>query len=139
MTSSPSSSSSFLAYPKSPFERELQRLLNESAKNKMLASNGASSNHKTNNLDSTKRNVMLSNGNNNNNNGSNGLYEKTKTNAAGSLPGSSSASSSNNNNNNIRMRDLEENSCMDTNSLKHPVGLEAIKELARNKNIENLS
>jgi adenylate cyclase 1 len=128
----------FLAYPKSPFERELQRLLNESAKNKMmLSTHGAPSNHKTNNLDSTKRNVSSSsNGNNNNGAGGNGLYEKTKTSVVGSLPSSSTAS---NNNNNIRMRDIDDNSCIDTNSLKHPVGLEAIKELARNKNIESLS
>ncbi|KAL7031447.1 hypothetical protein ACKWTF_007015 [Chironomus riparius] len=124
-------------YPKSPFERELQRLLNESAKNKIMPAHGNV--NKTNNLDSTKRNVSSSNGNNNNNN-SNGIYgRKTSGNAVGSLPSSSSGNNNNNNNNNIRLRDVDDNSCIDTNSLKHPVGLEAIKEMTRNKNIENLS
>jgi adenylate cyclase 1 len=111
--------------------------LNESAKNKMMPTHGNV--NKTNNLDSTKRNVSSSNGNNNNNN-SNGIYgRKTSGSAVGSLPSSSSGNNNNNNNNNIRLRDGDDNSCIDTNSLKHPVGLEAIKEMTRNKNIENLS
>lgn len=117
----------FLAFPKSPFERELQRLLNESAKNKMMPA----ANNKTNNLDSTKKNHSS---NNNNNNG-NGLYAKPKVTNAGSLP-SSSSGNGNNNNNNIKSKDSDD-SCVDTNSLKHPVGLEAIKEMTRNKNAEN--
>jgi adenylate cyclase 1 len=109
----------FPAFPKSPFERELQRLLNESTKNKLQQ--GAV---KTNNLDSTKKN-----GNNNSI-----IYSKTKTTNAGSLP--SSSSGNNNNNNNIKVKDTSDDSCVDTNSLKHPVGLEAIKEMTRNKNPE---
>lgn len=94
---------------------------------------------KTNNLDSTKRNVSSSSNGNNNNN-SNGIYGiGRKTNGVGSLPSSSTGNNNNNNNNNIRLRDNDDNSCIDTNSLKHPVGLEAIKEMTRNKNIENLS
>lgn len=77
---------------------------------------------KTNNLDSTKKN-----GNNNGN--GNSLYMKS-----GLLPGSSLANG--NNNNNIKAKDSDD-SCVDTNSLKHPVGLEAIKEMTRNKNVEN--
>lgn len=53
-----------IAFPKSPFERELQRLLIESAKNKIVPSPGGAGN-KTNNLDSVKKNR---NGSNNNNN-----------------------------------------------------------------------
>ena len=87
--------------------------------------------NKTNNLDSTKKN----NPNNNNNNG-NGLYAKSKVTSAGSLP---SSSSGNNNNNNIKVKDTSDDSCVDTNSLKHPVGLEAIKEMTRNKNPDNLT
>lgn len=83
--------------------------------------------NKTNNLDSTKKN-----GNNNN---GNGLYGKSKVTNAGSLPGSSSGNG-NNNNNNIKAKDSDD-SCVDTNSLKHPVGLEAIKEMTRNKHADN--
>lgn len=83
--------------------------------------------NKTNNLDSTKKN-----GNSINNN--NGLYSKSKVTNAGSLPSSSSGNG--NNNNNIKSRESDD-SCVDTNSLKHPVGLEAIKEMTRNKNPEN--
>lgn len=79
---------------------------------------------KTNNLDSTKKNI---------NNNNNGLYSKSKLTNAGSLP---SSSSGNGNNNNIKAKDSDD-SCVDTNSLKHPVGLEAIKEMTRNKNVEN--
>lgn len=86
--------------------------------------------NKTNNLDSTKKN-----GNNNNNNNGNGLYSKSKPTNAGSLP-SSSSGNGNNNNNNIKAKDSDD-SCVDTNSLKHPVGLEAIKEMTRNKNADN--
>lgn len=86
--------------------------------------------NKTNNLDSTKKN-----GNNNNNNGSNSIYAKSKATNAGSLPSTSSANGINNNNN-IKAKDSDD-SCVDTNSLKHPVGLEAIKEMTRNKNTEN--
>lgn len=118
----------FLAFPKSPFERELQRLLNESSKNKMIPSSHTGAVNKTNNLDSTKKN-----GNNNNN--GNGLYSKSKVTSAGSLP-SSSSGNGNNNNNNIKAKDSDD-SCVDTNSLKHPVGLEAIKEMTRNKNTDN--
>ena len=107
------------AFPKSPFEREQQRLLNESTKNKLQQTGAV---NKTNNLDSTKKN-----GNNNSI-----IYSKT---SAGSLP---SSSSGNNNNNNIKAKDTSDDSCVDTNSLKHPVGLEAIKEMTRNKNPENL-
>ena len=104
---------SLLAFPKSPFERELQRLLSESAKNKMLAVN------KTNNLDTgTNKKNANSNGSNNNNN--NGIYASKRA-----------ATPSNGNNNNL------DNPCVDSNSLKHPVGLEAIKEMTRNKNLEN--
>lgn len=118
------------AFPKSPFERELQRLLNESVKSKMIPSSQTGAINKTNNLDSTKKN-----GNNNNNNGNgNGLYAKPKMTTAGSLPSSSSGNG--NNNNNIKAKDSDD-SCVDTNSLKHPVGLEAIKEMTRNKNPEN--
>lgn len=120
----------FSAFPKSPFERELQRLLNESAKNKIMPTHAAT--NKTNNLDSTKK--KHSNNNNNNNNG-NGLYSKSKVTNAGSLP-SSSSGNGNNNNNNIKTKDSDD-SCVDTNSLKHPVGLEAIKEMTRNKNTDN--
>lgn len=112
------------AFPKSPFERELQRLLNESAKNKLMPPHGGAVS-KTNNLDSTKKN-----GNNNN---GNSLYLKSQLTNAGSLP-SSSLGNGNNNNNNIKAKDSE---CIDTNSLKHPVGLEAIKEMTRNKNVDN--
>lgn len=92
--------------------------------------------NKTNNLDSTKRNGQSNGNNNNNSNGIYGVGRKTSG-GLGSLP--SSSSGNNNNNNNIRLRDNDDNSCIDTNSLKHPVGLEAIKEMTRNKNIENLS
>lgn len=112
-----------LAFPKSPFERELQRLLNESAKSKIYPPQS-----KTNNLDSANgKKVAASNNNNNNNN--NGLYAKYTN--AGSLPSSSSGNG--NNNNNIRPKDLEDAGCDDSDSLKHPVGLEAIKEMTRNK------
>jgi hypothetical protein len=121
-TDSISLSHSLPAFPKSPFERELQRLLNESAKNKMQQSGAV---NKTNNLDATKKN-----GNNNSI-----IYAKTKANA-GSLP--SSSLGNNNNNNNIKAKDTSDDSCVDTNSLKHPVGLDAIKEMTRNKNPENL-
>lgn len=84
--------------------------------------------NKTNNLDATKKN-----GNNNN---GNGLYSKSKLTNAGSLPSSSSGNG--NNNNNIKAKDSDD-SCVDTNSLKHPVGLEAIKEMTRNKNTDNHS
>lgn len=83
--------------------------------------------NKTNNLDATKKN-----GNNNSI-----TYSKTKATNAGSLP--TSSSSGNNNNNNIKAKDTSDDSCADTNSLKHPVGLEAIKEMTRNKNPENLT
>lgn len=88
---------------------------------------------RTNNLDSTKK----SNPNGNNNNNGNGIYGKSKVSSAGSLP--SSSSGNNNNNNNIKVKDTSDDSCVDTNSLKHPVGLEAIKEMTRNKNPENLT
>lgn len=84
--------------------------------------------NKTNNLDATKKSS------NNNNNG-NGLYGKSKATNAGSLP-SSSSGNGNNNNNNIKAKDSDD-SCVDTNSLKHPVGLEAIKEMTRNKTVDN--
>ena len=111
----------FSAFPKSPFERELQRLLNESSKNKMYQPNP------TNNLDQSSNKT-----NNNNNNGTGSFSSKiprhtsslTKMNGNG-----------NNNNNNIKVKDCDEVNGMDTNSLKqHPVGLEAIKEMTRNKN-----
>jgi hypothetical protein len=93
--------------------------------------------NKTNNLDSTKKNLPVNGNNNNNNNTTNGLYGKK----VGSLPSahnnSGSSSGNNNNNNNIVKRELEDISCVDTNSLKHPVGLEAIKEMTRNKNMDN--
>lgn len=73
---------------------------------------------KTNNLDSGKKSAATNGSNNNNNN--NGLYASKKV-----------ATSSNGNNNN------DDSSCLDSNSLKHPVGLEAIKEMTRNKNLEN--
>lgn len=93
-----------------------------------MQQSGQSAN-KTNNLDSTKKNS-------NNNNG-NGLYSKTKlTNAGSSLL---SSSLGNNNNNNIKAKDTSDDSCVDTNSLKHPVGLEAIKEMTRNKNADNFT
>lgn len=114
----------FLAFPKSPFERELQRLLCESAKNKVIPSN------RTNNLDSTQKNLSSSGSNNNN---GNGLYFNSKATNAGSLP---SSSFGNANNNSMKSKYNEE-LCVDTNSLKHPVGLEAIKEMTRNKNAEN--
>jgi hypothetical protein len=95
----------------------------------MMPTHGGSSvTNKTNNLDSTKKN-----GNNNNNNNGNGLYSKAKVTNAGSLP--SSSGNGNNNNNNIKSKDSDD-SCVDTNSLKHPVGLEAIKEMTRNKNAD---
>lgn len=108
-----------LAFPKSPFERELQRLLTESAKSKMMPSiSGTSS--KTNNLDSTWKNS--------NNNGA-GLYSKTKMINAESLPNTSVKGIGSNN-----IKDKESNeSCADGNSLKHPVGLDAIKEMTRHK------
>lgn len=84
--------------------------------------------NKTNNLDSTKKN-----GNNNSI-----IYSKAKLTNAGSLP-SSSSGNNNNNNNNIKAKDTSDDSCVDTNSLKHPVGLEAIKEMTRNKNPDNLT
>jgi adenylate cyclase 1 len=96
--------------------------------------------NKTNNLDSTKRNLSTANGsgsNNNNNNGNGGIYGK-KTTSAGSLPSSSAGINNNNNNNNnniVKMRDGDDD--INTNSLKHPVGLEAIKEMTRNKNFDN--
>lgn len=89
----------------------------------MMPTNSGAVN-KTNNLDSTKKI-----GNNNNN--GNGLYSKSKISSAGSLP-SSSSGNGNNNNNNIKVKDSDD-SCVDTNSLKHPVGLDAIKEMTRNK------
>lgn len=74
---------------------------------------------KTNNLDAgTGKKIAPSNGSNNNNNG---LYASKKV-----------ATTSNGNNNN-----LDDSLCMESNSLKHPVGLEAIKEMTRNKNLEN--
>lgn len=94
----------------------------------MIPSSHTGAVSKTNNLDSTKKN-----GNNNNN--VNGLYSKSKVTNAGSLP-SSSSGNGNNNNNNIKAKDSDD-SCVDTNSLKHPVGLEAIKEMTRNKNTDN--
>ena len=89
--------------------------------------------NKTNNLDSTRRNAAPTSGNNNNNS-NNGLYGNK-----GSLPSSSSGNNNGNgNNNNIKLRDIDDSSsCVDSNSLKHPVGLEAIKEMTRNKNIDN--
>lgn len=50
--------------------------------------------------------------------------------------GSSSSNGNNNNNNNnsIKTKDMDES--IDSDSLKHPVGLEAIKEMARNRNLE---
>lgn len=90
----------------------------------MMSNTGAA--NKTNNLDATKRN---GNGNVNNNNG---LYAKPKVTNAGSMPSTSSGNGNNNNN----IKDSDE-SCVDSNSLKHPVGLEAIKEMTRNKHPEN--
>jgi adenylate cyclase 1 len=104
----------FSAYPKSPFERELQRLLSESAKNKLLAVN------KTNNLDTTssgkhKKSANNGSNNNNNNNTSNGLYGSKRA---------TSSSAANGNNNNI-------NDHIESESLKQTMGLEAVKEITK--------
>lgn len=75
---------------------------------------------KTNNLDTgTGKKSTTTNGSNNNNN-NNGLYASKRA-----------ATPSNGNNNNL------DDGCMDSNSLKHPIGLEAIKEMTRNKNLES--
>jgi hypothetical protein len=112
-----------LAFPKSPFERELQRLLNESAKNKMMPTQ--STVNKTNNLDSTKKTA-----NHMNNNG-NASFSKSKLTNSSALVGSYPSTSSNVNNNNIKPKESDE-SCIDTNSLKHhKVGLDAIKEMTK--------
>lgn len=116
----------FTAYPKSPFERELQRLLSESAKNKILAVN------KTNNLDTTSNNKMSAAAVTNNNN--NGIYASKKATSLGSSSSNENKNNNNNNNNSIKTKDMDES--IDSDSLKHPVGLEAIKEMARNRNIE---
>lgn len=90
--------------------------------------------NKTNNLDttSTSMNKKSANTNGSNNNNNNGIYASKK--AATSSNGVNN--NNNNNNNSIKAKDLDENSCIDSDSLKHPVGLEAIKEMARNRNLE---
>lgn len=102
----------------------MQRLLNESSKSKLYQQSHTGAISKTNNLDSTRRN-----GNHENNNG---LYAKSSASAA-SIPSSSSG----NNNNNFKSKETSDDSCVESNSLKHPVGLDVIKEMARNnKNYE---
>lgn len=121
----------FLEFPKSPFERELQRLLNESSKAKIYQQSHTGAISKTNNLDSTRRNGAVAENNNGNN--SNGLYTKSKGTSATSIPSSSSG----NNNNNCKSKEASDESCVESSSLKHPVGLDVIKEMARhNKNYE---
>lgn len=110
----------------------MQRLLNESSKSKLYQQSHTGAISKTNNLDSTRRNHVV---NHENNNGNNGFFAKSKPTSASaaSIPSSSSG----NNNNNFKSKETSDDSCVESNSLKHPVGLDVIKEMARNnKNYE---
>jgi hypothetical protein len=80
--------------------------------------------NKTNNLDSTKKSA-----NNINNNG-NANFSRSKAAQSSGFAGSLPSTSTNVNNNNIKTRENDD-SCADTNSLKHPVGLDAIKEMTK--------
>lgn len=101
-------------FPKSPFERELQRLMNESAAKSKLT-----------NLDRQAGKV-----NSNNNNSSNGNSNGNN----GNLSSSSRSNGTCNSLNNNRLNNIEENvESTNLTNKQHPVGLEAIKEIARNK------
>lgn len=103
-------------FPKSPFERELQRLMNESAAKSKL----------TNNLDRQSNGKTSSNNNNNSINGN--------SNGSGNLSNSSRSNGTSNSLNNNRLNNIEENvESTNLTNKQHPVGLEAIKEIARNK------
>ncbi|XP_068141080.1 Ca(2+)/calmodulin-responsive adenylate cyclase isoform X1 [Drosophila tropicalis] len=134
---------------KSPFERELQRLLNESSRARCLAAatggGATTSEHTTSNSSSSRQNVELSSTN------GQGIG------SAGSLNGNLSGGSNSNSGNNNHPHH-HQNSKQDEHELmvmavsgagnggsklpvsnsfmiaKHPVGLEAIKEITRNKN-----
>ncbi|XP_034672265.1 Ca(2+)/calmodulin-responsive adenylate cyclase isoform X5 [Drosophila subobscura] len=134
------------ATTKSPFERELQRLLNESSRTRCLAAanatelstNGKQMSYSVSNskLAGTQAGAGALAGTAGN--GSSGGSGSSNGNLSG---GSNSNGSGNNNHQNNRDREQQEHELMGrlpaSSSFmiaKHPVGLEAIKEITRNKN-----
>ncbi|BFG01507.1 Ca(2+)/calmodulin-responsive adenylate cyclase [Drosophila madeirensis] len=134
------------ATTKSPFERELQRLLNESSRTRCLAAANAtelSTNGKHMSYSVSNSKLAGTQGGagalaGTAGNGSSGGSGSSNGNLSG---GSNSNGSGNNNHQNNRDREQQEHELMGrlpaSSSFmiaKHPVGLEAIKEITRNKN-----
>ncbi|XP_053949645.1 Ca(2+)/calmodulin-responsive adenylate cyclase isoform X5 [Anastrepha ludens] len=144
---------------KSPFERELQRLLNESSRARALAATSSSggnitsaSNSNTNpegnttSNSSSRNNIELSYSASNSKLSSNNGLAAGGSGSNGNLSGSNSMSG-NNNQKSLTTTILDELTSPTTGRqpskipistsfmiAKHPVGLEAIKEITRNKN-----
>lgn len=149
---------------KSPFERELQRLLNESSRARCLAATTTTtpalannSEHNTSNCSSRHNVVDLSYSASNSklssiNGGHNGqglsLTAEGGSSSNGNLSGGSNSNSGNNNHHKDQQQQQQEQELLAlamqvtgklpmSNSFmisKHPVGLEAIKEITRHKN-----
>ncbi|XP_070074270.1 Ca(2+)/calmodulin-responsive adenylate cyclase isoform X2 [Drosophila takahashii] len=138
---------------KSPFERELQRLLNESSRGRGLATTAtATATATTTTTDHTasngSRNEMMmsysfSNGKLSGAGGSGSAVGNGSGSSNGNLSGGSGSNSNSGNNNSgghkadLQQQDPQELKLPGSSSFmiaKHPVGLEAIKEITRNKN-----
>ncbi|XP_043069040.1 Ca(2+)/calmodulin-responsive adenylate cyclase isoform X1 [Drosophila bipectinata] len=143
---------------KSPFERELQRILNESSRAKCLAATATTTatgttgtiDHTTSNgsreLTYSLSNSKLSSTNGHVVAGSGSVVGNSSGSSNGNLSGGSGTNSNSGNNNQSSNRDLPSEQPNQqhpvaelpaSNSFvisKHPVGLEAIREITRNKN-----
>ncbi|XP_033242932.1 Ca(2+)/calmodulin-responsive adenylate cyclase isoform X3 [Drosophila miranda] len=135
------------ATTKSPFERELQRLLNESSRARCLAAANAGATENGKQMSYSVSNSKLAGvqggagtGGATAGNGGSGGSGSSNGNLSG---GSNSNASGNNNHQNSREREREQQEHDLMGRLpasssfmiaKHPVGLEAIKEITRNKN-----